>query len=379
MKVLQCIPSLAGGGYASQIGGGAERQCAYLCCELARLGVEVHVAALRCGHGAFADRLSAAAAVHTLGARPGGDLRREQRNPFIPFRLTRLIREIRPDVVQSWNRPMDLFAGLAAVWLKRPWVLSERNCGLMYAGIAERARRWVGRLATAIVSNSPGGQTYWKLHTRPGARQAIIPNMVPLDRIKRELANGDYPPSAKKPARILYVGRFDLQKNIEVMIDALCRVASGLACEVVLLGDGPLRENAERFVAQRGLGAKFHFKGYQDPPWLEMRRASALVLVSRWEGHPNVVCEAMAVGCPVIVSDIPAHRALFSDDNAWFVDPGSPEGIAETIRDAAERPDEALRRAAQAERLVAKWSPEPIARRYLQLYTELCRRSSPYA
>jgi glycosyltransferase involved in cell wall biosynthesis len=179
------------------------------------------------------------------------------------------------------------------------------------------------------------------------------------------------------PVRILYVGRFDPVKNIGVMMEGLCLAASTLSCNIVLLGDGPLRGPAQKLVAQRGLGAKFDFRGYEDPPWEEMRQASMLLLVSRHEGHPNVVCEAMAVGCPVVISDIPAHRALFSEQNAWLVDPDSPENIAAVVHNVAAHPSEALRRVAEGERLVSKWSPEAIAGRYLGLYMQLCNGDSP--
>ena len=141
-------------------------------------------------------------------------------------------------------------------------------------------------------------------------------------------------------------------------------------------GGWTLRIAAQRLVVQRGLAGKFDFRGYQDPPWEEMRQASMLLLVSRFEGHPNVLCEAMATGCPVIVSNIPAHRALFSDRNALFVDPDSPESIENAIEKIASDPAQALRRAAEAERLVSQWSPEIIAGRYLDLYTQLCGGNS---
>lgn len=363
MRILHCIPSLSG--------GGAERQCVYLCRELSVLGVEVHVATVTYEKTFSSAPLSSVATVHVLGSGQGTDIRQKQRNLGIPFRLISLMQKIQPDLVQTWNRPMDLYAGIAAVVLNRPWILSERNTGVLYTDARENLRRLVAKGATAIASNSEGGQIYWKNHIKSKIWMEIIPNMLPLQRIREEAARAEGPANNGSPTRILYVGRFDAQKNIKVMMEGLCRAVSSFSAEVILLGDGPLRDWAKNLVTGRGLGAKFHFMGYQDPPWAEMRRASMLVLASRFEGHPNVVCEAMAVGCPVIISDIPAHRALFNDQHALFVHPDDPEGIARAIRKIISDPSQAMRRAAEAGRVVSQWSPEIIARRYLSLYTSV--------
>ena len=266
MRILHCIPSMTGGGYDSFVGGGAERQCGHVCCELSRQGVEVHLAALRYGSGPDTKRLSAAATLHVLGRVAGKDVRREQRNPIITFRLMRLIRRLQPDAVQSWNRPMDLFGGLAAVCLRRPWILSEQCSGEMYHnGISDRARRLMGRWAWAIISNSESGQRYWDAYARHGTRREVIPNMVPVQSIRRESPSARGPLPRETPVRILYVGRFDPQKNIDVMIKGLRLAASTIPCKVVLLGDGPLRQPAQEAGGPARSGREVRVQGVPGP------------------------------------------------------------------------------------------------------------------
>src|SRR5215216_4989655 len=98
MRILYTIPTL---GY-----GGAERQLSYLAAELAARGHEVHVASSR--GGANLRRVkSAGAEWHHLGGVCHSD-------PVILYRLLRLIRRLRPDVVQTILTPMDILGGTAA-------------------------------------------------------------------------------------------------------------------------------------------------------------------------------------------------------------------------------------------------------------------------
>jgi glycosyltransferase involved in cell wall biosynthesis len=73
------------------------------------------------------------------------------------------------------------------------------------------------------------------------------------------------------------------------------------------------------------------FTGYVDNLWELMKRANAFVSLSRCEGCPNVVLEAMACECPLIVSDIPAHREMLAEKEALFVKLDDPEAAARAI------------------------------------------------
>lgn len=58
--------------------------------------------------------------------------------------------------------------------------------------------------------------------------------------------------------------------------------------------------------------------------WAKLRRAAVFVSVSLYEGCPNTVLKAMAADCLLVVSDIPAHRALLDDQIGMFVNPDDP-------------------------------------------------------
>jgi glycosyltransferase involved in cell wall biosynthesis len=102
-----------------------------------------------------------------------------------------------------------------------------------------------------------------------------------------------------------------------------------------------------------------------------MKRADALISLSRFEGCPNVVLEAMACGCPLVLSDIPAHREILDESSALFADPDDPDGAATALKETLARDDGVRRRARAARVRAAAYPLEATARLYEKLYLNL--------
>src|SRR5688572_23315489 len=315
MRILYCIPTLGH--------GGAERQLSYLAAALAAAGHEVHVASSRGGPNLA--RLEAAGVEwHRLGGAC-------HRDPVIFFRLLRLMQRLRPDIVQTILTPMDIHGGAAALLTRTRWVLRESSSAPLYAtGWRNRLRLSLGRMADAVVSNSAGGNAYWRSASGAQAR-SVIPNAVPFDEIARADAARvtGFGPAEKV---VLYAGRMDEGKNVESLIAALARVAGETPFVAVMCGDGPRRPHLERMARALGVAHRIVFKGYVDNLWDLMKRADVLVSLSRVEGCPNVVLEAMACGCPLVVSDIPPHREMLDEHSARFAGPDDAAKAAAEIK-----------------------------------------------
>ena len=101
-----------------------------------------------------------------------------------------------------------------------------------------------------------------------------------------------------------------------------------------------------------------------------------LVSVGFFEGRPNAVLEAMACGCPLVVSDIPAHREFLDEGSALLVSPEVPAAIAQAIGSVLTAPDDAARRAKEARAKAAQWSNQAMARQYAHVYQEVLARRS---
>jgi glycosyltransferase involved in cell wall biosynthesis len=357
VRVLHCVPSLAG--------GGAERQLTYLAKELAQLGWDVHVAYVHGGPNMR--RLEqTGATLHQLTAWGNYD-------PQILWRLWRTIRKVEPDIVQCWLLQMEVLGGLVAVATRLPWVFSERSCEEAYPpGVKTWLRRGMGLRASAIVSNSAGGERYWRAQARRQLRCHIIRNGLPLEEIaKAPIATLEEAGAAPGRPLVLSAGRFGPEKNFEAVVRAIGLAVLSHPIQAIVCGDGPLRSRIEELVAETGLSDRVRSVGYAANLWSLMKRANLTVSVSWFEGTPNVVLEAMACGCPLVVSDIAAHREFLDEQAAILVDPRDSRQIADAMIEVLDDPEAAARRARVAYDRVQRYSVSAIAREYADLYQEL--------
>jgi glycosyltransferase involved in cell wall biosynthesis len=102
-----------------------------------------------------------------------------------------------------------------------------------------------------------------------------------------------------------------------------------------------------------------------------MKRAAVFVSPALFEGHPNSVMEAAACGCPLIVSDIPAHREFLDETSALLVPVLDSARLATAIEQVLDCPDAARSRAQWAATTAQAWSAERIAAEYERVYVEV--------
>ncbi|MDO8773736.1 MAG: glycosyltransferase [Burkholderiaceae bacterium] len=352
--------------------GGAERQLSLIAPALARCGVEVHVA--YCSGGPNLARLEASGVhLHALASTGNYD-------PALAWNIFQLVRRLRPDVVQTWLLQMDILGGVAALLNRVPLIISERSSRELYIpGWKTRLRLLVGRRAASIVANSNGGIDYWRPHVRDD-RLHLVRNCVvvpTLDDSAVAEATAPFPQLTGRPL-VLFAGRFSFEKNIPILIEALVLVARSLPqVAIAMLGEGPERASTMHKVAVTGLGERFFIPGFCGdlPAW--MKRAAVCVSVSHFEGHPNVALEAAASGCPLVLSDIPAHREIFDEKAAILVQTDSPQSIAKAILSTLHNPGPTIDRAERARAIVSQWSLPPVVAAYKSLYLQVAERHSP--
>ncbi|MEY2404614.1 MAG: hypothetical protein QOD38_2165 [Acidimicrobiaceae bacterium] len=163
--------------------------------------------------------------------------------------------------------------------------------------------------------------------------------------------------------RVLCVAAFEEKKGHRHLLTALAQLRSrGLAVELVLVGDGELRPRLQRQAEELGIADAIHWRGRleSDAVLTEIRAADCFVLPSvvdrrgRMEGVPVALMEAMAVGVPVVATDVSGVCELVRpDDTGWLVPPGDPAALAEAIAAVLEGHDVSTRVAA-ARNLVSR-------------------------
>lgn len=115
---------------------------------------------------------------------------------------------------------------------------------------------------------------------------------------------------------IVAVGRLTAQKNHRMLIDAYANI-SGCGIETMLIyGDGPLKEELQKQINECGLEGKIILKGNVEDVSGAIKSAKLYVLSSDYEGMPNSLMEAMALGVPCISTDCPCGgpRSLFDEE-----------------------------------------------------------------
>jgi colanic acid/amylovoran biosynthesis glycosyltransferase len=152
--------------------------------------------------------------------------------------------------------------------------------------------------------------------------------------------------------RLICVGRLAEQKGQLLLIEAAGRLAAeGLAFEVVLVGDGPMRGPIEALIDRLDLRGHVRLAGWLDTEQVrdEVERSRALVLPSFAEGLPVVLMESLALGRPVIgtyIAGIP--ELVIPGVNGWLVPAGSVEALTDAIREVLTAPLETLERMGRA-------------------------------
>ena len=135
--------------------------------------------------------------------------------------------------------------------------------------------------------------------------------------------------------KLIYVGRVDPEKSINISIDAFYEVVKNIPdVEFLIVGDGIDRDNLKNQVANLGIESKVKFLGRVMPPDLQQiyRAGDVFVTASETETQGIVLIEAAATGLPLVAVDAGAVRELCQNKkNGILCQPGDVKGIARAI------------------------------------------------
>jgi glycosyltransferase involved in cell wall biosynthesis len=239
----------------------------------------------------------------------------------------RAARRLKPSlcvVAEGCLLSQALFVGLARLLGLRvavyvPLVDSFAAMGLKRAGLKDWLMRWVyGNLPQAwitITGEQAEGFARWA-----GVRRPVfaLPNTVaPAIEVRGDAGNTEREESdGPGPLRILVLGRLDAHhKGLDLLFDHLEADPSSFpGIRIDLVGDGPYGAEIERRrQASPPLARRVSVQAWSDPV-RAMAEHDVLLLPSRFEGVPLVMLEAMALGLPVVASDLPGTRAYLPED-----------------------------------------------------------------
>lgn len=329
--------------------GGAERQIVLLSNQMAELGHDVTLCVLN----EFKSRytISEKVKVQDLTHAEGSERLRIIKR-LLAFR--RAIKQIHPDVIVNYNLQAAYFCLTLSKKARGKVLYSERGDPYdnEYSGILGKIRDYTVSHMDGIVFQSEGARDFFPKKVK--RKSVVIHNSVNVPQDK-------FPIPEKRDKRIVSVGRLHPQKNFPLLINAFARIASLFPdYSLVIYGDGDLREDLQSQIDSLGLTSRVTLNKSRSDVWDCIRTASLFVLSSDYEGMPNALMEAMALGLPCISTDCRpgGARTLISD---------GVNGVIVPVKNSivlAEKMDYLLKNPAIAETLALE------ARKILQTHSE---------
>lgn len=243
------------------------------------------------------------------------------------IRFRKILAATRPDTVLGFAYDAAIIGVLAAAGLGVKVIACERTDPSLYpTGIWRVLRNILYPRAHKIVVQTPQAAEFCRRFHKD---VTIIPN--PVERPDTSAA----PDIALPPRRFISsLGRMSAEKGHDILIDAFALVAaSHTDVDLLLIGDGPLREAYEKRAAGLGMQGRVHFAGRAKNPFPVLEKAEIFILPSRFEGFPNALAEAMALGLPCIATQDPIGvRALIRHgENGLLVKGDDPAAMAASI------------------------------------------------
>jgi glycosyltransferase involved in cell wall biosynthesis len=247
----------------------------------------------------------------------------------------------RPDVLMSFLWYANAFAVLARylsgaetrlILSERATILGSRE-GFLEETIRRLAIRFIYGASERIFVNSESLRSQFTEHFGfPGERVCTIHNPLDIDRIlAQSLEEGNPVSGGSRGEIIVGMGRFTRQKGFDLLIRAMARVRT--PAKLLLLGEGKDEEKLRGLAVDLGVSEKVEFLGFRKNPYPVLRGATVFVLSSRYEGFPNGLAEAMALGVPCVAARCRTgpEELITEGENGLLVPVEDPEAIAAAI------------------------------------------------
>jgi glycosyltransferase involved in cell wall biosynthesis len=250
-------------------------------------------------------------------------------------RLARIRREVvrrKPQVVLSFIDQTNVRVLAALLWTRAPIIVSERTDPRhhMISKSWRALRRLLYRRAKRVIVQTVSVQA-WASRFVSAKKIEVIPN--PVRNLPFAERNG------KEQRTILGIGRLIADKGFDLLLHAFA--LSGLqhhGWRLTLLGEGSEREGLGAVAKQLGIGDVLNMPGIVRSPESYMAQSDIFVLTSRYEGFPNALLEAMAMGMAVVSVDCESgpREIIRNGIDGLLVGPQNAEEVARAIRQLAD-------------------------------------------
>lgn len=358
IKVVFCIPSLGA--------GGAERVTSILANTFEARGYDVSVIMLShmlCLYP-LADN------VRTICLNCDNDASMSFAKRFLKRleKIRKAVKEIAPDVVISFMSETNIDVCYALFGMNIPIIVSERNDPMTDpASKAKKLMRWIAYYKPkSFVFQTPDAQAYFS--KRIQKRSRIVLNPLGENMPQRFMG--------KREKRIVAVGRLNKQKNFPLLIDAFAEFLKTHPDRILeIYGEGLLESEIREYIQNKGLQDKISLRGFCKDVHHKILCAEMFVMSSDFEGMPNALLEAMALGLPCISTDCPCggpKMLIESYANGILVPIKDSRKLLEAMCFMADHPEKAREMSERAVSVRDRAALDQVTAQWLDL-VNLCK------
>lgn len=271
------------------------------------------------------------------------------------------VKRFNPDLVLSFLSVINIYTCASLLFSRYKLIVSVRNDPGKDPPdpIKRRIRDFVYRYADGYVFQTGLARGYFPTEIRE--KSAIIPN--PL---KNDLPG---PYNGEREKRIVAVGRLEGQKNYPLLLKAYALLRNEHPDYILdIFGEGSQRACLESLTRELGVGKWVNFRGVVSNVHDLMEKASLYVLTSDYEGMPNALMEAMAMGLPCIASRCPCGgpaMLINHGENGLLFEVGDKNGLLLNMKKVLKDGDLAGKLSANAVKIKSTYRLADIARRWL--------------
>jgi len=291
-------------------------------------------------------------------------------NKFKQYKfLRKKLKECNPDVVLAMPEEIGIYAILAMIGTGIPVVVSERNNPwvMPYRKVSRILRRVAYRFASGFIFQT--GQAASFFSKRIQKRGIVLPNPLDLTRIPERH-------TGEREKTVAAVGRLDKQKNFPLLIDAFSDFHTDHTeyC-LSIYGDGPEGEYLKQYASERLGPGVYTFHGKSTRVLQEICSAGMFVLSSDYEGMPNALIEAMAMGLPCVSTDCPSGgpAALIQNGtNGILVPVGNRQRLTEAMSAMADCSEWAKELGENAVQINKKFDSRVVAVQWRNYLEQCC-------
>ena len=298
----------------------------------------------------------------------------EYREKMSAIYLIKLARKLRKEIVRQnpdyilpflWTTCVRTDFALMGLSLKERVIQTVRNNPTVFPqnSVMKKYRnRLVQKSRLTIVQKKQQKQYFPEAQWE---KIKVLPNPVSLELLQVQRCED------KSQFKVVGVGRLENQKNFDLLIDSVAMVSEKYEnIRLEIYGEGSLEKQLQEHIDRINLGRVAFLKGRSSDYNEIYGGASAFVLSSDFEGMPNTLLEAMAIGLPCISTDCPTGPSDIIEDgkNGILVPTGDKNRLEQALEKLIEQNELRLSLSKAAKQtIIMNYTPEKITQRFIEI------------